>query len=248
MSAEAIHKTDRAEIWQGNCLDPEHVAAVMGGRKADLLFVDAPYSARTHDGHSGTGGSDGSNRTDIMYPAWTPTDVATFCALWLPLAEGWAATITDHVLMPAWEAALASDDRLVFPPLPWVEVGSRCRLTGDGPSSWTCWVIVSRPRRLPFSKWGTLRGAYVGPGDKMKRPDRITGGKSYALMRDLIGDYSRPGDLVVDPCLGGGTTMIAALAEGRRCIGVEQDPGRAGRCKELVAGSRETEKQTALFR
>jgi site-specific DNA-methyltransferase (adenine-specific) len=242
-----IHHTDRAEIWQGDCLDPEHVAAVMGGRKADLRFVDAPYSERTHDGHGASGGSDGSDRKALEYAAWSSENVSAFCAAWLPMTDGWFASITDNILAPAWASAMEADDRLVFAPLPWVELGSRCRLTGDGPSGWTCWVIVSRPRRLPFSKWGTLPGAYIGPGDKMKRPDRIIGGKSFPLMRDLIADYSRPGDLVVDPCLGGGTTMVAALAEGRRCIGMEKDLGRATKCKELLIGSRGNEKQRGLF-
>lgn len=257
-----LHATDRAEIWHGDCLDPEHVAAVMGGRKADLLFVDAPYSAKTHDGHDGAAAvateksrawtrANGRTekkivRAEIEYSAWTAAEVVVFCALWLPVTEGWAVTVTDDVLAPTWADQMENAGRYVFAPLPWVETGSRVRLSGDGPSGWTCWVIVSRPRRMPFSKWGTLPGAYIGPGDKMKRKDRITGGKSFPLMRDLIKDYSRPGDLVVDPCLGGGTTMVAALAEGRRCIGMEKDEGRAEMCRQLLLGSRGTEKQTGL--
>lgn len=33
--------------------------------------------------------------------------------------------------------------------------------------------------------------------------------------------WSRPGDLVVDPFLGSGSTAIAALREGRDCSGSE---------------------------
>ena len=43
-------------------------------------------------------------------------------------------------------------------------------------------------------------------------------------MRALVRDYSRPGDLVCDPCAGGATTLIAAALEGRRAIGAELDP------------------------
>src|SRR5690606_30857649 len=116
------------------------------------------------------------------------------------------------------------------------------------PSNWTCYVVASRPKRQPFSKWGALRGAYIGTSDRHSgRESRIIGGKSFPLMRDLIKDYSRPGDLVVDPCLGGGTTMVAALAEGRRFVGMEKDEGRADKCRELLDGSRATEKQRGLF-
>jgi site-specific DNA-methyltransferase (adenine-specific) len=236
-----------AEIWHGDCLDPEHVAAVMGERRADLLFVDAPYSERTHSGHLAPFGNDGIDRKALAYAAWSSETVTAFCAAWLPVTSGWVASITDHILAPTWAEEMERSGRYVFAPLPWVEIGSRVRLTGDGPSGWTCWVVVSRPRRLPFSRWGTLPGAYIGPGDKRRRPDRIVGGKSFPLMRDIIRDYSRPGDLVVDPCLGGGTTMVAALAEGRRFVGMERDPGRAEMCRQLLVGARKNEIQVGLF-
>ena len=43
-------------------------------------------------------------------------------------------------------------------------------------------------------------------------------------MRPIVRDYSRPGDLVCDPCAGGGTTLLAAVIEGRKAIGAELDP------------------------
>ena len=43
-------------------------------------------------------------------------------------------------------------------------------------------------------------------------------------MRAIVRDYSEPGDLVCDPCAGGGTTLLAAVIEGRRAIGAERDP------------------------
>jgi len=50
------------------------------------------------------------------------------------------------------------------------------------------------------------------------------GGKPEWLMRAIVRDYTRPGDLVCDPCAGGATTLIAAALEGRRAIGAECDP------------------------
>ena len=41
----------------------------------------------------------------------------------------------------------------------------------------------------------------------------------YKLARDIVLCFSPPGALVCDPFLGAGTTMIAALEEGRRFIG-----------------------------
>ncbi len=42
-------------------------------------------------------------------------------------------------------------------------------------------------------------------------------------MQAIVRDYTRPGDLVVDPFAGGGTTALACAIEGRRCITSEMD-------------------------
>lgn len=196
------------------------------GTVCDALIVDAPYSERTHAGHDAGiasktwARSNGKldrpcDRRKISYPAWRAADVAAFVSSWAPLTRGWFITITDDVLAPAWAEALESQGRYVFAPLPFVSPGSRVRLTGDGPSAWTCWLVVARPSCLPFSRWGTLQGAYVYPPEDMP----VVGGKPLSLMRALVRDYSRPGDVVCDPCAGAGTTGLAAKLEGRSFIG-----------------------------
>ena len=47
--------------------------------------------------------------------------------------------------------------------------------------------------------------------------------KPIALMEWLIKTYTDEGDLVLDPCMGSGTTAIACLNTGRRFIGFEMD-------------------------
>jgi hypothetical protein len=49
--------------------------------------------------------------------------------------------------------------------------------------------------------------------------------KPVALVADAIMDCTARGDLVLDPCLGSGTTVIAAERTGRICNGMELDPG-----------------------
>jgi DNA modification methylase len=56
-------------------------------------------------------------------------------------------------------------------------------------------------------------------------------------MRALVRDYSRPGDLVVDPCAGGGTTLAAALLEGRRACGAEVNPHHHREAMNRLAGA-----------
>jgi DNA modification methylase len=48
--------------------------------------------------------------------------------------------------------------------------------------------------------------------------------KPVALVADAILDGSKRGDIVLDPFLGSGSTVIAAERTGRACYGIEIDP------------------------
>jgi DNA modification methylase len=48
--------------------------------------------------------------------------------------------------------------------------------------------------------------------------------KPVQLVADAIKDCSRRGDIVLDPFIGSGTTILAAERVGRRCCGLELDP------------------------
>lgn len=44
---------------------------------------------------------------------------------------------------------------------------------------------------------------------------------SPKLVRTVIGEFTKPGDLVLDPFVGGGTTLVESLAAGRDAIGAD---------------------------
>lgn len=164
--------------------------------------------------------ANGGERRALNYAAWTPDDVREFVTRWAPRTRGWMVCFTSHDLCPTYAEALEAAGRYVFAPLPWFSPGSRVRLSGDGPSSWMCWIMVSRPRHAPYAKWGTLPGGYQTTPEACE----VVGGKPLGLMQAIVRDYSRPGDLVCDPFVGSGTTAVAALSEGRRFVGSEAKP------------------------
>lgn len=187
----------------------------------DTLITDAPYSARTHSGGREAERADGYSDEGLSpeYLHWNEKDVDDFVAGWSSRVRGWMVGLCDHHLIGAWSTAFERHNRYVYAPVPCVIQGMTVRLAGDGPSSWTVYAIVARPRSL--AKWGTLPGAYVGgrePGSKNGR------GKPRWLTDALVRDYSRPGDLVCDPLAGYGTTLVSALLQRRRAIGAEIDP------------------------
>lgn len=272
---DLVYKDPESEIWLGDSLSPECVAEIMGERKANLLCVDAPYSSKTHDGHKNgkltadraagfarahadnstkesrysarKSAAGESGRRDINYAAWSSEQVDMFTQLWRDYVTGWHVSITDDVLATAWRSALEDCGLYTFAPLPLVETGSRVRMTGDGPSNWTCWIVVARPKTREYASYGTLPGAYVQPAERdinsIGGSDRVVGGKPLRSMVAIVRDYSRPGDLVVDPCVGGGTCGSAAKSIGRRFIGIDQDHHH---CELAAKKLRDSRHQTSL--
>lgn len=207
----------------------------------DVLITDHPYGARTHGSEATRADGHEADGLAPEYTHWTAADVMHFAKHWSPRVRGWMVAICSHDLIPAWEAAYEAVGRYGFAPVPCVISGMSVRLGGDGPSSWTVYAMVGRPRTGEFSRWGTLPGAYTGgrePGSEGGR------GKPSWLMRAIVGHYSRPGDLICDPMAGYGATLIAALDEGRRCIGAELDHGAYDEAYRRAAEPRPTDDET----
>lgn len=47
--------------------------------------------------------------------------------------------------------------------------------------------------------------------------------KPLALMTNLIGAFSDPGEMILDPFMGSGTSLVAAKVMGRRAVGIEME-------------------------
>jgi modification methylase len=61
--------------------------------------------------------------------------------------------------------------------------------------------------------------------------------KPEALLHRVLLASSRPGDLIVDPFFGTGTTGSVAKRLGRRFVGIERDPAYAAIARERIAGT-----------
>jgi len=73
------------------------------------------------------------------------------------------------------------------------------------------WKWEARPNYLPFN---------ISITEKIDHPSP----KPLTAMVKLISIYTHPGDLILDPFMGSGTTGVACVQTGRSFIGIEIDP------------------------
>jgi hypothetical protein len=207
----------RATLYCGDCRE---ILPLIG--RVGHIITDPPYSEALHALHdeSARRSTDKADRQVLGYSGLTPEMVLDLAGIFHEVAKGWIAWMTDHELSLVVRSAMSQQGRATFPPVVFHHPGRSVRLSGDGPSSWTDYIMTSRPAAL--RRWGTLPGGYVasaGWNDKARM-----GGKPTRLMRLMVRDYSRPKEVVCDPFMGAGTTGVACMLEDRDFIGVEIDP------------------------
>ncbi len=206
---EGPTRVQPGEVWAlgkhrvmcGDSIDGESVAVVMYEERAVLLATDPPYNV----GLDYLGGVDDSKNSEA-YEEFTREWFGTGCAF------------SERQIVTPGCVNLSMWLRLFIPyhVAPWTKTNS---MTNGKVSRFWCWEPV-----LFFGeKWPRTR-----PNDVFDFPagtHKDTGGhpcpKPVRMWADLLQEYADPGDTVLDPFLGSGTTMIAAEQTGRVCYGME---------------------------
>ncbi|MGN0807860.1 MAG: DNA (cytosine-5-)-methyltransferase [Candidatus Coproplasma sp.] len=92
-------------------------------------------------------------------------------------------------------------------------------------AKWT----FNKPDDKPYLR-SVFETSTVSGNEKTNHPTQ----KSLELMREIIKIHTNAGDTVLDPFMGSGTTGVAALAEGRKFIGIEVDSDYFELSKERI--------------
>ena len=80
------------------------------------------------------------------------------------------------------------------------------------------WSNVGNAARLLHHRWmGAMKASENG--DKRVHPTQ----KPVKLMEQIISHWTNPGDIILDPFMGSGTTGVACVNTGRDFIGIELD-------------------------
>jgi len=90
--------------------------------------------------------------------------------------------------------------------------------------------VLKRPKRIrrwepkTFQEETTTVWSFKERGDWATHDGRYRGNWSPYIPRNVILKYSKPGDIVLDYFVGGGTTAVEAKLLGRRCIARDINP------------------------
>lgn len=105
-------------------------------------------------------------------------------------------------------------------------------LTGTpAPRHDVIWFATKGKYKLPGKRPMSIVSSQRLSGDKLIHPTE----KPVDLLEQLVLSYTKPGDIVLEPFAGSGSTLIAAKNQGRQYIGVELDPVYFERAADRLA-------------
>lgn len=139
------------------------------------------------------------------------------------LAQRWTIVFSDAESTHRWRESLAAAGARYVRTGAWVKPDAMPQFSGDRPSvGFEPCTIVHAPGPMRWNGGGhaavwTYNTVKGGQND---RPDHPCP-KPLPLMRELVTLFTDPGDLILDPFAGSGTTGVAAQLEGRRAILIE---------------------------
>jgi hypothetical protein len=105
----------------------------------------------------------------------------------------------------------------------WVKPDAMPQMSGDRPAvGFEPCTICHSPIPMRWNGGGKQAVWTHNTAKGHDRPDHPCP-KPLALMRDLVLDFTDPGDVILDPFAGSATTLRAAKMTGRIAIGIERD-------------------------
>ncbi len=150
-------------------------------------------------------------------------DTVTACAV--HGCSGWFLSFCSPEGIAAWrdsiEAAGLRYKRACF----WFKPDGAPQMNGQGPA-FAVEPFVTAWCGAGYSRWngGGRRNLFPHPTNQSDRHGLHPTEKPLSLMAELVALFTNHNDLVCDPFMGSGTTMVACIKRGRRGIGIEKDP------------------------
>lgn len=203
------------------------LAVLPGLDPVDHFISDLPYEAITHAAKNAgaVGRTDGG--VDLKALDFDAVDAirGDVVRLAADLTRGWFIAFCTSEGVRPWADEINASPMRYKRACGWVKPDATPQLNGQGPAAWgeffvAAWAGTGHARWNAGGKRGVYTHLTNGPGRTGGHPTE----KPWLLMRDILHDFTRPGEMVLDPFMGSGTTLVAALRTGRRAVGVEVNP------------------------
>jgi DNA modification methylase len=237
-----IWLANKHRILCGNCLEREAFQAVLRGEKAALVITDPPYNVAI-DGHAGGKGQIHHREFAMASGEMKKAEFTVFLQTSFRLFVEFSADGSLHYIFMDWRHAreLLEAGSPIYAELKniivWVKsnagMGSLYRsqhefvfLFKNGRASHRNNVELGRHGRNRTNVWNyagatSLDGRQTDEGNLLGMHPTV---KPVQMLADSILDSSARGEIVLDPFLGSGSTLLAAERVGRRLYGIEIDP------------------------
>lgn len=203
-------------LYHGDCRD-----VMPSIDRADAVITDPPYNLRTED-IALEGRSAMKRDFGTWDEAWHPREMLTHAMRILPEGGSLLAFTSDRLL----SAYRESEGWKPRGTLVWLKSNPapHPRPAYVSATEWLVWLQKPGKAATWNANGYTLNVLQYGACAGLERTEHPTQ-KPEELMRELIGRHTQPGDLVLDPYAGSGTTLVAAKRLGRRAIGIELEQG-----------------------
>lgn len=225
-------------MYAGNCVD---LLATFADDSVDVGMHDPPYDDHTHGKskrgsstlHAGYREKETSRKASISrqrtlgFAALSAKTMAAVAEQSKRIVTGYSLFFCSVEMVSDWKAAGERVGLEYVRTCFWHKVGGSPQFTGDRPAvACEAIVLLHRPGKKRWNGGGKA-GIYSHPIvlDRNAAIRCHTTQKPLSLMKDLVADFSQPGDLILDAFAGSGTTGVAAGQLGRRFVGCEMLDG-----------------------
>jgi site-specific DNA-methyltransferase (adenine-specific) len=235
-----INESGSFSLFEGDCLA---LIPRLGEARFDLIFADPPYFL-SNGGVTCKGGKMVSVHKGDWDRSRGPEANHAFNLRWLEACQraltpnGTLFVSGTHHTIYSLGFALQQLGFKILNDLTWNKPNPppnlACR-TFTHTTETILWAAKSEKSRYRFNypdmkvenggKQMKSLWTFTPPGNGEKRNGKHPTQKPLALLERILRAASQPGDQVLDPFNGSGTTGIAALKLGRRYVGLDIDPG-----------------------
>ena len=190
-------------IFHGDCRE------ILPHVTADQVITDPPYDTKTHKGaRYGFRATSSEIHFDPIEPSWV-------APLLLGSSGAWVVAFCSLEMFGAYRDA--AGDRWVRAGF-WRRTNGVPQFTGDRPGQPGEGIAIMHAGGK--KKWnGNGRHGFWECPIVCGGPHPTT--KPEKLMMALTLDFTQPGESILDPFMGSGTTLVTAKNLGRRAIGIE---------------------------